>query len=258
MANERSDKALLKAQNDLLDAQISGFSGALDSFLFKQLSKLLNPAAKIKDPLAMIQVLESLGPALEQAGLANVLSKLDSIYGKQLEFVVQTFDRVGKKASFSDIDSAVIEQLIGYDVELVTSRISQYLADVKRTFQIGVLSGDLRPFDEVHDNLAGTLTGTVETELNTALQGFSRTVTISKSKELGFELYRYIGPDDDVTREFCEDLLAKSPAIYTLSEIENMDNGEGLPVITFGGGYNCRHQWRPISIEQAQERGYAG
>lgn len=258
MADQRSEKALIKAQNDALDAQISSFSNSLDSFLFRQLSKLLDPAKKVKDPLEMIRILESLGPALEGAGLARVLSKLDTIYGKQLEYVVDTFSALGKKPVFSDIDSAVIEQLIGYDVELVTSRISQYMADVKRTFQIGVLTGDVQEFTQVHDELSPTLTGQVETELNTALQGFSRTVTVQKSKELGFELFRYLGPDDDVTRPFCEDLLSKSPAIYTLKEIESMDNGQGLPVITFGGGYNCRHQWRPISPESAEARGYVG
>jgi hypothetical protein len=35
-----------------------------------------------------------------------------------------------------------------------------------------------------------------------------------------------------------------------------MDNGQGLDVLTSGGGYNCRHEFRPITLEFAKSLGY--
>jgi hypothetical protein len=54
--------------------------------------------------------------------------------------------------------------------------------------------------------------------------------------------YIYLGPDDSLTRPFCEMLLNRTAAkSMTREEIEALDNGSGLPVITSGGGWNCRH-----------------
>jgi hypothetical protein len=258
MADDKKTKALIRAQLDATDANVQAFATTLDSFLYKQLSKLLDPLNRSKiDKREVSRVLNSLNRSLDEAGLQQVMQRLNQAYGKQLEYVLSTFDDAGSKAPrFSDVDTIVIEELISYDVEKVTTRVQEYVTDIKRTFQTGVLSGDVRPFAELHDKFAPGLEGQVKTELNTALQGFYRTVTAAKSKELGFELFRYIGPDDDITRPFCESLLERDPAIYTIDEIEAMDNDQGLSVLTFGGGYNCRHQWRPVTEESARALGY--
>lgn len=58
----------------------------------------------------------------------------------------------------------------------------------------------------------------------------------------------YVGPLDDATRPFCEEILnSKDLPIYTVEEIQSMDNGQLGDVFTSCGGYNCRHEWVPIS-----------
>lgn len=76
---------------------------------------------------------------------------------------------------------------------------------------------------------------------------YSRSVNAQKADAQGYEWYYYIGPDDDLTRPFCDMVLGEGP-IWHIADIRELDNnqtGAGT-VMTAGGGYNCRHHWRPI------------
>ena len=65
--------------------------------------------------------------------------------------------------------------------------------------------------------------------------------------------YLYDGPEDRKTRPFCQSVIGRA---YTLEAIKRLDNGQGLSVEVHRGGYNCRHRWSPISIEDAKAEGY--
>ena len=102
---------------------------------------------------------------------------------------------------------------------------------------------------------------------NTLTQAFDRTVTNRRAAEADVDTFVYLGPEDSLTRPFCRAVLDgggdaefgvpekdEDPPVYALDEIEGMDNGApGLPVMQFGGGYNCRHKFRPISKRVAEE-----
>lgn len=77
------------------------------------------------------------------------------------------------------------------------------------------------------------------TVANTGLAAFDRIDTFRQAREAGVERFKYVGPPAE--RPFCRDRLGKT---YTRVEIEQMSNGQGLPVATYGGGYNCRHTWQ--------------
>ena len=55
--------------------------------------------------------------------------------------------------------------------------------------------------------------------------------------------YRYIGPDDKLTRRFCRLLirLTEAGTTWSRAQIGEMDNHELPDVFSTGGGYNCRH-----------------
>jgi hypothetical protein len=76
---------------------------------------------------------------------------------------------------------------------------------------------------------------------------FSRSINARKADDLGYEYFKYFGPQDAITRPFCEELLEDGP-VYTRQEIAEMDNGQtgAGSVMVAGGGYNCRHHWRPV------------
>ena len=72
----------------------------------------------------------------------------------------------------------------------------------------------------------------------TAKSAFSSANTVSRAEEVGINKLRYAGPP--AQRPFCQLHLGN---VYTLKEIRQMDNGQGLPVLYYRGGYNCRHRW---------------
>jgi len=81
-----------------------------------------------------------------------------------------------------------------------------------------------------------------QTWVTTGLSGIYRESSIMLAQDNGITKYMYVGPGDRITRPFCMDLLGKRKA-YTVDEISKMNNGQGLSVLQFGGGFNCRHQW---------------
>lgn len=97
----------------------------------------------------------------------------------------------------------------------------------------------------------GSTVAQARTLVHTSAQGVVRTVQVSKARSVGIEVFRYVGPDDDLTRTFCEETLAgagegQEQGVYSMDEILAMDNGQGLPVWENAGGWNCRHTWEAV------------
>lgn len=77
-----------------------------------------------------------------------------------------------------------------------------------------------------------------ETITRTAIRGFDVLATTLDEDEL--MEYEYTGPPAE--RPFCKHLL-DSGKTYIKAEIDKMNNGQGLPVFSYGGGWNCRHRF---------------
>lgn len=56
----------------------------------------------------------------------------------------------------------------------------------------------------------------------------------------------YYGAKRDTTRAFCSRLIGKT---FTLKQINNMSNGQGLEVKIYCGGWNCIHSWLWVDPE---------
>lgn len=78
--------------------------------------------------------------------------------------------------------------------------------------------------------------------VNTQLAGFDNTASKTLADLAGLEVAIYFGSISSNTREFCKELL-RSNRSWTENEIREMDNGQGLPVIRYCGGYRCQHEW---------------
>lgn len=57
------------------------------------------------------------------------------------------------------------------------------------------------------------------------------------------DVFLYSGPIDDRCRPFCMQRVGK---VYSRANIDRMDNGQLANTFLTRGGYNCRHQWRPV------------
>jgi hypothetical protein len=109
---------------------------------------------------------------------------------------------------------------------------------------LGVRGG--RSFETIKAGVESVIAGTrhnAYTLANTHLQTAARVTMAVESVQSGAELFEYVGPVDEVTRDFCAELVGQR---LPLAEIHLLDNDQGLPVFTCGGGYNCRHEWYPV------------
>lgn len=104
----------------------------------------------------------------------------------------------------------------------------------------------LKDIDAVVAHEIGRARRKSETVSQTALAAFDRANGFEDAARGGITHFRYVGPPPD--RAFCKAHIGK---VYSLAQIKAMDNGQGLSVQYYCGGYNCRHRWVAAREEDA-------
>jgi hypothetical protein len=255
-----------KKHLQITDLQVQTFRLRLEKTLGKSIGKVVEQLQTGDvTGIEAAALLGSLQSSLDEAGLAGVLDYVKEIYAEQLNYISDRAAALGLE-TFSDVDKDVIRSLVAFDENSIAASVNQGVGDITSTLMRSVITGQTidsslyeGPIEDIGRNL--------ETDLNTSVLTFERTVTVSKAIDSGLELFIYIGPDDDRTRDFCEAVLTgkdadrfgvdwKGVPIYTLEEIKGMDNEQDTDVLTTCGGWNCRHEFAPIDPERAKELGY--
>ena len=133
--------------------------------------------------------------------------------------------------------------------ELRLAELLELGDDVADVLQRATLDGVLgsRPVMDLVDDLEDALDVTrrqARTIYDTSISTFSRSVRMLQATGEPDELFFYAGPADGVLRPFCRERVGK---VFTRAQISAMSNGQLPNVLMTGGGYNCRHQWEPVS-----------
>ena len=235
------------------DAQIEAFVARLDKFLGGNLKKILRDIKTGKAKEAA-KALGSLQSALRELGLQDVLNTLPKVYKTTLKAIDDELSAsVDRDTVLNDVDRTVAEMLIKFDTNVIANKVNALTDDLSSTIMRQVITGETIDVDQYVDTLGSRTVAQIKTELNTATIAFSRSITQKKANDLGLNLFLYVGPLDKITRPFCRARVGK---IYTREEINSWDNGQGLPANLYCGGYNCRHDLRPITEERAKKLGY--
>lgn len=256
MANRKAAQRQLRRNLELSDAQIAAFIGKLRTFLERSLVDILDGLDEddIRAEEAA-SVLGSLMSSLDRAGLRDELAEITAIYGKDIEYIEQAFREAGAaRRVFSEVDLDTVQTLIDFDVSALQDNVGAYVSDIRSAVMRTVMSGERPDLKTLVREFTDRAIRNAETELRTGLSAFKRTLTLSKADEVGFEWFLYVGPDDEVTRPFCQERVGKA---FSIEQIREWDNEQGLPAEIYLGGYNCRHDLRPISEEEARASGAA-
>lgn len=238
------NKKTKEKQDDTKDG-VESFLERLKKFLNNALEEIVDNAESSKEEPAV--VLGSMLDSIKKMGLKKELAELGVLYGKELKKVNQVFKESLIKPPVKVFNKESFTALVDFNVEQIQNKALGVIGEIRPKIMESLILDqpiDLKPLKET---ISSRLFNQIKTEVNTALHSFHQTATINQAKELGIEKFIYVGPDDDVTRDFCAEVLERDPPIYTIDEIEAMDNGQGLDVFTTGGGWNCRHEWRPVS-----------
>jgi hypothetical protein len=209
--------------------------------------RLLATRANLKQAIAARDVLRR---AMEQSGVRGVIeSALDGPLARVVDLVAPA----KAIAARFDVDALLalrevrLEQLLGLSDD--TARV------LWRSVLDGVIGA--RPLDDLISDVASvtsTSARQARTLYDTAVSSYSRQVESLASDGEADELFIFLGPVDEKMRDWCEERVGK---VYARSEIDEMDNGQlPNPFIT-GGGYNCRHVWKRVSLIDTELRDLA-
>jgi len=241
-------KALIKSRLDILKKEVS-VAQEFERQLTKSTKKLQDAIARIiKEGRG--QVLLNMTPTelknfLISEGLGDSIAYFEA---SQLDIVEMT-----NKAM-----KAIDPNFISGDINLISSTIQRASASVFDDSVIPSLSKSIKdavntvaiigstkaPLDALAQSFQRA-TSANTTQARLKISEFGRSVQAINADQAGIDLFMYVGPKDGITRPFCRKLVGK---VLSKSQINKLNNGQGAgPVLTSGGGYNCRHSWSPVS-----------
>jgi hypothetical protein len=249
-------KTQLKRQatqrSNLKEERVEALIVSIESFLRRNLSRILEDLRA--DKLSAKEAAKALGgleTAIEESGLEKYFVKVKELFAIEFQAVREEFrETTGKAALLGKFTRQNLEALVDDRITLAASYVSDYIGDVRAAVLDSVIGGvKVKPSD-ILDTAEGRTLSALKTELNTSLMAYQRITHLEKAKKGGITKFLYVGPDDKITRPFCQERVDK---IFTIEEIEKWDNEQGLPASIYCGGYNCRHHLRPISEDLAKE-----
>ena len=249
MATKKKIQQQLTLFNERKDLELENFIFRLERISNRAIDKVLRRLGNLSERSrveAAIQ-LGKFADILEEEGLSDEVDRIEKLFALELENVANKFEVTKAGNLFSDIDREAVEALLEYKIDDIAGSITGYgdslRSEILSTYLTG---GEINAEALWLAKGEGTLAN-VETDIRTALSGLSGSLTAKKSAELGINKWRYIGPLDQVTRKFCENVLAENK-IWTRPEIDALNSdpeASELDVFTYKGGYNCRHEWIP-------------
>jgi len=250
------ERNVIKIQNDLMRRTLSLVSNLEIDSAGNIISSADNIAFASKS-------LGSLRRSLTQSGYGDLVADYVVGYEDQIENIVAISKGIGIDLNPSALNPQELQSLQGNylsEFEAIGDRAMRQLQTViynstLNGSELGTMIDGLGKVIVGTDKKGGQLKNHAKTYAQTSLMGYDRFVTNRLGQEAGLDNYLYLGPNDAVTRKFCRRHVNKS---FTLEEIKNLDNGQGLPVLQFQGGWNCRHLWQLITKATAQEIGKNG
>jgi len=215
--------AITRANSSMINAMTN--HAQMRAILFYSDEELLNFVLDNGYGLAVQEFIDQADKIRDSVKRAFEITAQDFAFDK-ITMSVDTLQTITASAIFDDVV-----------IPTVKANIKEALRD---------LALDV-PEKTIRSNLASKLesaSGRQLTEIRTKISQYGRSVNSVAAKAAGLSNYLYTGPKDGVTRPFCRELVNK---VVTNKQMSRLNNGQGLSVITSGGGYNCRHSWSPVS-----------
>jgi hypothetical protein len=181
--------------------------------------------------------------------VADAASKIGELVAKDLAKVDGAPDGFTFDADASR-DIAAIANQANKDIAAI---FGDYGAQMSREIAAatnGALDVE-RLIDKLKDKSSAAISRAM-TLIDTAVSAGARTALMDTASEVVDEdgeplmVYRYTGPSDDLTRDFCDEHLGQ----YLSQEyVDKTTNDQGLPMRSTCGGYNCRHSLSPVPVD---------
>ncbi len=228
----------LQAKWDLLDSMIKDFERDFGQFSLavrQQLSALLRRGPIDRDLLTQ---------AFSESGYEQMVNDFVSKYDEVVKFTGDLAKDLGIKLTLPEKSLALLEMIQEQNQGIMiasSESIKNSLLDAGLRYTV-----EGQPLDVIISDMMDDITDfgrRLSTEAFTGASIFDRTLRNEFFDEAGIELFEYVGPDDEVTRDTCKEVLhdPRQETGWTREDI----NDSPVSFIECGG-YNCRHDWMPF------------
>jgi hypothetical protein len=266
---KRMDDALPKVFEKLSN-QVIDLSGNL-SLDAKDRAKTLREMIKLKKDIADTIVQN----APYQLQVAEVIKGFEMLAELSNDYVSIT---IGDFKPKTELYKAILETNIATTKDAllgagIRNNFGTAIQEVLKDNIAGIgtrsqLNETLRKFIEGTDTEKAFLNRYIKQTTNDSVMTFNSEYIQTIADDLGVEYYLYSGTIISDTREFCQ---ARAGRFFTKDQVQAWPNLKGWQgrmagtnsstIFIYRGGYNCRHQLWPVSLEQyesAKEKGKAG
>ena len=147
---------------------------------------------------------------------------------------------------YAEITEETLRALTNFSTSSFADHLGSMGGVFKRALIKGAISGvgEQGIFQAIQQQ-AGLSNKQMQTLVTTGLNDYTRSVgKVMMDSAPENKRHRYVGAIDDRTRDICLEMW--SAGAMTQSEIVSRF---GASVLVSGGGYNCRHVWTPIDVE---------
>lgn len=231
------------------------FSGKIDEILnLLAVNGRLNLGKVIKIQ-STVRLANQFALMIEEAGFDRFLEGFVNEFNGSIAEVNKALTAAGLEVRFGKGDLALLEEVRRISVNELRISSAQFMTVLEKEVVNAALSG--KTVGQVSASLKRMIeakfvsSNHIPTLADTAVTRFRRTMVVRKGVEAGVDRFEYVGPNDQVTRDFCLDVLfaqfSGDRIGFSVDEINALDNHQTGSVLTDGGGFNCRHDWLPIT-----------
>ena len=190
---------------------------------------------------------------LQQAGFASFTQPLRSVFGDLMSERDRVLDVLGIQSSPPDelALNASLDFALG-QFEQMEIRIATAISQSLQTAAVVPISN--AAMREQIETITRRSKDQAQTIMETSIARMQREIARKAIDDLPQneeKFFLYIGGLIKTSRDFCKELNGKA---IRQKDVGQLRNGQGLPVATFGGGYNCRHSLIPITDTIRRER----
>jgi hypothetical protein len=191
---------------------------------------------------------------LERKGSAIIIDEFIAGFDRSLDYFDQILETISDqikiplKATRTAADLTALEGIKEAARQSLGASLDVMVAQAKRNllFRVGALN--FRDTVKIISKTFNRGIAESETIAATSMTMYMRTNSDATYRriEKAFKgvRYRYDGPDDKLTRPFCDALMARSDKKpLSRKEIDALDNGQLPNVFITCGGWNCRHSF---------------
>lgn len=145
---------------------------------------------------------------------------------------------------FEDVSGARIEAIRSMQSQVFQDLAGEQATNLQRILtNLSFGASSIESASEALANVLGSLSSYAETIVRTSVHAFERETNNEMATAAGIETFIYVGPDDNLTRPFCDEHIGD---IKTFDEWASITApGSPGPVPVWGAGYNCRHSIVP-------------